>query len=117
MGERYDMNHVYYVDDKYWHGAEHYYEYPCVFSWVLFHEYLGVRPALDADLLIAPRFADHGEVTLGQAPIGCATASRPMASRSRIWPTSTGRSASTRARCSPGVVQLPGGEPLRRFAR
>lgn len=67
MGERYDMNHVYYVDDKNWHGAEHYYEYPCVYSWVLFHEYLGVRPALDADLLIAPQLAEHGEVTLGQA--------------------------------------------------
>ncbi len=67
MGERYDMNHVYYVDDKSWHGAEHYYEYPCVYSWVLFHEYLGVRPALDADLLIAPRFGGHGEVTLEQA--------------------------------------------------
>ena len=66
MGERYDMNHVYYVDDKNWHGAEHYYEYPCVFSWVLFQEYLGVRPALDADLLIAPRLAEFGEVTLGQ---------------------------------------------------
>ncbi|WP_457101965.1 hypothetical protein [Microbacterium sp. P5_E9] len=66
MGERYDMNHVYYVDDKNWHGAEHYYEYPCVFSWVLFQEYLGVRPALDDDLLIAPRLAEFGEVTLGQ---------------------------------------------------
>ena len=66
MGERYDMNHVYYVDDKNWHGAEHYYEYPCVFSWVLFQEYLGVRPALDADLLIAPHLAEFGEVTLGQ---------------------------------------------------
>ncbi|MEU1972045.1 hypothetical protein ABZ477_10340 [Microbacterium sp. NPDC019599] len=67
MGERYDMNHVYYVDDKTWHGAEHYYEYPCVFSWVLFQEYLGVRPALDADLLIAPCLAEHGEVALEQA--------------------------------------------------
>ncbi|GAA1980392.1 hypothetical protein [Microbacterium pumilum] len=67
MGERYDMNHVYYVDGTSWHGAEHYYEYPCVFSWVLFHEYLGVRPALDADLLVAPRLAEYGEVTLEQA--------------------------------------------------
>lgn len=66
MGERYDMDHVYYVDGSNWHGAEHYYEYPCVFSWVLFHEYLGVRPALDADLLLAPRLAEHGEVTLEQ---------------------------------------------------
>jgi hypothetical protein len=67
MGERYDMNHVYYVDDKAWHGAEHYYEYPCVFSWVLFQEYLGMQPTLDADLLIAPRLADHGDVMLEQA--------------------------------------------------
>ncbi len=66
MGERYDMNHVYYVDGRSWHGAEHYYEYPCVFSWVLFHEYLGVRHALDADLLIAPQLAEYGEVTLEQ---------------------------------------------------
>lgn len=43
MGERYDMNHVYYIDDKNWHGAGHYYEYPCVFSWVLLHEYVGIR--------------------------------------------------------------------------
>ena len=66
MGERYDMNHVYYLDDKNWHGAEHYYEYPCVYSWVLFQEFLGVRPALDADLLIAPQLPEYGEVMLGQ---------------------------------------------------
>lgn len=64
MGERYDMQHVYYVDDKVWHGAAHYYEYPCVFSWVLITEYLGVRPTLEADLLIAPRVT--GSVTLRQ---------------------------------------------------
>jgi len=67
MGERYDMDHVFYVDGSPWHGAAHYYEYPCVFSWVLFAEYLGLKPALDADLLIAPRLEAHGEVTLGQA--------------------------------------------------
>jgi hypothetical protein len=67
MGERYDMGHVYYVDDKPWHGAAHYYEYPCVFAWVLFHEYVGVRPTLGADLLVAPRLVDHGSVTLHQA--------------------------------------------------
>ncbi|WP_243076636.1 hypothetical protein [Microbacterium sp. SS28] len=67
MGERYDMSHVYYLDGKNWHGAEHYYEYPCVYSWVLFQDYLGVRPALDADLLIAPRLEAHGEVVLGQS--------------------------------------------------
>lgn len=67
MGERYDMDHVYYVDGSPWHGAAHYYEYPCVFSWVLFTEYLGLRPALDVDLEIAPRLEAHGEVMLGQA--------------------------------------------------
>ncbi|TPW75049.1 hypothetical protein [Schumannella soli] len=66
MGERYDMNHVYYIDGTPWHGAAHYYEYPCVFAWVLVNEYLGVRPALDADLIIAPRVSDHGTITLEQ---------------------------------------------------
>lgn len=67
MGERYDMDHVFYVDGSPWHGAAHYYEYPCVFSWVLFTEYLGLKPALDADLEIAPRLEAHGSVTLEQA--------------------------------------------------
>jgi hypothetical protein len=67
MGERYDMGHVYYADGTPWHGAAHYYEYPCVYSWVLLHEFLGVRPDLEADLLIAPRLATPGTVTLGQA--------------------------------------------------
>ncbi|MGR3867047.1 hypothetical protein ACUXZZ_00465 [Streptomyces graminifolii] len=66
MGERYDMNHVYYVDGSKWHGAAHYYEYPCVYAWVLFTEYLGVRPSLTADLLIAPRVVGCGTVKLGQ---------------------------------------------------
>ena len=66
MGERYDMDHVYYVDGSPWHGAAHYYEYPCVFAWVLLHEYLGLRPCLDADLLVAPRVQGQGEVTLRQ---------------------------------------------------
>jgi hypothetical protein len=66
MGERYDMDYVYYVDGSPWHGAAHYYEYPCVFSWVLFTEYLGVRPALDADLELSPRIETYGTVTLGQ---------------------------------------------------
>jgi hypothetical protein len=67
MGERYDMGHVYYVDGTHWHGAAHYYEYPCVYSWVLLHEYLGVRAALDVDLEVAPLLADHGGVELGQS--------------------------------------------------
>ncbi|MGW3311104.1 hypothetical protein ACWDG9_31470 [Streptomyces sp. NPDC001073] len=67
MGERYDMNHVYYTDGSNWHGAAHYYEYPCVYAWVLITEYLGVRPSLTADLLIAPRVVDSGTVRLGQS--------------------------------------------------
>ncbi|TXK18560.1 hypothetical protein [Homoserinibacter sp. GY 40078] len=66
MGERYDMHHVYYTDGPNWHGAAHYYEYPCVFTWVLMAEYLGVRASLDADLLVAPRLAEHGTVLLEQ---------------------------------------------------
>lgn len=67
MGERYDMDHIYYVDGSPWHGAAHYYEYPCVFTWVLLHDYIGVQPSLDVDLIIAPRIADFGTVTLKQA--------------------------------------------------
>jgi hypothetical protein len=69
MGERYDMGHVYYVDGTDWHGAAHYYEYPCVFSWVLLHEHLGVRAALDADLLIAPVLDGPGGATLRQSSL------------------------------------------------
>ncbi|MFV0504800.1 MAG: hypothetical protein ACK5LT_12680 [Lachnospirales bacterium] len=64
MGERYDMNHVYYIDDKNWHGAPYYYEYPCVFSWVLIHEYLGISPSIKYDLKIKPQLIDYGRVKL-----------------------------------------------------
>lgn len=63
MGERYDMNHVYYQDDRNWHGAAWYYEYPCVFLWVLLHEWLGLRPALDVDLALRPLLDRRGTVT------------------------------------------------------
>jgi hypothetical protein len=66
MGERYDMDHVYYIDGKAWHGASDYYEYPCVFSWVLLHEYIGVRFDLEADLVLTPRIAGGGSVVLNQ---------------------------------------------------
>jgi len=66
MGERYDMNYVYYIDDKDWHGAAHYYEYPCVYSWVLIHEYLGIRQTFEADLQISPRLMNTGKVVLEQ---------------------------------------------------
>lgn len=67
MGERYDMDHVYYVDGSPWHGAAHYYEYPCVFAWVLIHDYIGIKPSLEVDLEIEPKVADFGKVTLSQA--------------------------------------------------
>ncbi len=38
-----------------------------MFSWVRFTEYLGLRPALDADLEISPRLESHGAVRLEQA--------------------------------------------------
>ncbi|HEY3412684.1 MAG TPA: hypothetical protein VGM51_06470 [Armatimonadota bacterium] len=64
MAERYDMGHVYYADGTDFHGSTHYYEYPCVFAWVLIHDYLGVRIALDVDLEIAPRLVGDGDVRL-----------------------------------------------------
>lgn len=63
MGERYDMNHVYYQDDKNWHGAAYYYEYPCVYTWVLMQEFLGLRPGLDVDLDIRPTLNQYGKIT------------------------------------------------------
>lgn len=62
MGERYDMNYVYYPSDKMWHGAAHYYEYPNVFARVLICEYLGIRPQSDCDYLISPRVDGEGSV-------------------------------------------------------
>lgn len=66
MGERYDMDYVYYIDGSPWHGAAHYYEYPCVYVWVLMAEFLGLRPAIDADLLVAPRLVDPAMIQLRQ---------------------------------------------------
>lgn len=68
MGERYDMNYIFYQDDKNWHGAAHYYEYPCVFIWNLLRGYLGVQPDLDVDLRIAPMLNKPGRVRLEAKP-------------------------------------------------
>ncbi len=65
MGERFDMDHVYYVDGKDWHGAEMYYEYPCVYTAVLITDLLGVTPAVDADLAIHPHLHGYGSIDLG----------------------------------------------------
>lgn len=68
MGERYDMNYIFYQDDKNWHGAAHYYEYPCVFIWNLLRGYLGVQPDLDVELRIAPMLNKPGRVRLEAKP-------------------------------------------------
>ena len=62
MGERYDMNHVYYIDDKDWHGADKYYEYPCVYTSVLIDNFLGIQHCLNADLCIKPNVNGYGTI-------------------------------------------------------
>jgi hypothetical protein len=54
MGERYDMNYIYYQDEKNWHGSAKYYEYPCVFADVLIHDYIGVSAGEDCDIELSP---------------------------------------------------------------
>jgi len=67
MGERYDMNYVYYNTGKdsehNWHGASLYYEYPNVFLYVLVCHYLGMRHGFDCDLIVNPLIKE-GSVTL-----------------------------------------------------
>lgn len=69
MGERYDMNYIYYntgEDGKRnWHGASLYYEYPNVFQYVLICKYLGVRRGFDCDVELSPLF-ENGRVLLEQ---------------------------------------------------
>ncbi|MGC4035845.1 MAG: hypothetical protein QM764_07780 [Chitinophagaceae bacterium] len=62
MGERYDMNHVYYVDNKDWHGADKYYEYPCVYTSVLIDNFLGIKHCMNADLCIKPAINGYGTI-------------------------------------------------------
>lgn len=62
MSERYDMDHVYYVDGKDAHGAEKYYEYPNVFTAVLIGKFLGLTVPADADLAVAPHLTSYGRV-------------------------------------------------------
>lgn len=64
MGERYDMNYVYYQSNCNWHGAAHYYEYPCVYWWNLVQGYLGIRKGMGADLRIEPMLNQDGKVIL-----------------------------------------------------
>jgi len=60
LSERYDMDHVYYIDGNPAHGATRYYEYPCTYTWLLFHAYLGIEPVLDGDLRLAVRRPHSG---------------------------------------------------------
>ncbi|WP_263381358.1 hypothetical protein [Granulicella arctica] len=65
MGERYDMDHVYYIDGKNAHGAEQYYEYPNVYAAVLISKFLGLSIPVDADVAVAPHITSYGSVELG----------------------------------------------------
>lgn len=64
MGERYDMNYVYYNTgkdgEKNWHGSPLYYEYPNVFADVLVHDYLGFSGDEKCDVSLCPCLADYG---------------------------------------------------------
>jgi hypothetical protein len=62
MSERYDMDHVFYIDGKDAHGAEKYYEYPNVFAAVLIEKLLGLSVPADADTSIAPHLQSYGTV-------------------------------------------------------
>lgn len=65
MGERYDMDYVYYIDGKNAHGAEKYYEYPNVYAAVLIEKYLGLSIPADADVAVAPRIVGLGTIEFG----------------------------------------------------
>ena len=65
LGERYDMDYVFYVDGKNAHGAEKYYEYPNVYAAVLISKYLGLTIPADADVFVAPRISGYGAVEFG----------------------------------------------------
>lgn len=74
MGERYDMNYIYYntgeESKRNWHGSPSYYEYPNVFLDVLVHDFLGLRPDEAADLLVAP--CCTGDTQVSMASFGVA---------------------------------------------
>jgi hypothetical protein len=65
MGERYDMDHVYYIDGKNAHGAEQYYEYPNVYAAVLISKLLGLTMTADADVSVTPHITGYGSVEFG----------------------------------------------------
>jgi hypothetical protein len=70
MSERYDMDHVYYIDGKDAHGAEKYYEYPNVFAAVLIEGLLGLTIPADADVSVAPHLKSYASVEFGMLEYG-----------------------------------------------
>ena len=64
MSERYDMDHVYYINGKDAHGATMYYEYPNVFAAVLLHQYLGLGFPTHAAASVAPHLNGYGSITV-----------------------------------------------------
>ena len=68
MGERYDMDHVYFKDGKNAHGAEKYYEYPNVYAAVLITKALGLTIPVDAEISVAPQLSRSGEVQFDGSP-------------------------------------------------
>lgn len=64
MGERYDMNYIYYNTgkdaDRNWHGSPLYYEYPNVFADVLIHDYIGIDGDEETDVSLFPCVIDYG---------------------------------------------------------
>lgn len=68
MGERYDMNYVYYNTGedgtRSWHGSPLYYEYPNVFIDVLVHDFLGIGLDEQCDLLLRPCCTDNTETEM-----------------------------------------------------
>jgi len=70
MGERYDMDYVYYIDGKNAHGAEKYYEYPNVFAAVLVSKLLGLTIPADADVSVTPHLSAYGSVEFDEPAYG-----------------------------------------------
>lgn len=68
MGERYDMNYIYYNTGKdalkNWHGASYYYEYPNVFADVLIHDYCGINGHEKADLALSPSLSRPARIRM-----------------------------------------------------
>ena len=63
MSERYDMDHVYYIDGKNAHGAEKVLRISqCLVAAVLIEKFLGLTVPADADVSVAPHLTSYGNV-------------------------------------------------------